>query len=259
MDEEVGRFLDALESSGVADDTGEVERSDSKSIIPPFNTTNNLPLVASLFALVAIILHSDHGWQLGERGMWAKNTNWEAAVRVPLIISVPWMPSTHNTRSSELVELVDIMPTVAELADIPLPSSLGDKLNPPEGVSIVPSLSGSSVKSAAFSQYPRKPKDMNEPWKSNGIGHDEPETFLYMGYSIRVDEWRYTEWYPWDQENLKAQFFKGLYVRELYDWRGVDDEFMDYDEVENLNVAEHENNEGVIADLHLMLMEKFDI
>ncbi|GMI46197.1 hypothetical protein TrCOL_g1448 [Triparma columacea] len=227
MDEQVGRFLDALEASGVADDT-------------------------------AIILHSDHGWQLGERGMWAKNTNWEAAVRVPLIISVPWMPDTFDTRSSELVELVDLMPTFAELAEISLPSSIGDKLNPPEGKSIVSSLSGVNVKDAAFSQYPRKPKDMDQPWKSNGIGHDESETFLFMGYSIRVDEWRYTEWYPWDQDKLVARFDEPVYARELYDWRGVESEFMDYDFVENLNVAEREENEDIVDQLHELLLKKFD-
>ena len=49
----------------------------------------------------------------------------------------------------------------------------GDRMNPLEGMSLVKSLSGQRVKEAAFSQYPRKPKDMSEPWKSNGIGHDE--------------------------------------------------------------------------------------
>ena len=91
MDEELGRFLDALEASGAVEDT-------------------------------AIVLHGDHGWQLGERGMWAKNTNWEAAVRVPLIITAPWIEGIEGTRSDELAELVDIMPTVAELAGIDVPT-----------------------------------------------------------------------------------------------------------------------------------------
>jgi arylsulfatase A-like enzyme len=168
------------------------------------------------------------------------------------------MPDTFDTRSSELVELVDLMPTFAELAEISLPSSIGDKLNPPEGKSIVSSLSGVNVKDAAFSQYPRKPKDMDQPWKSNGIGHDESETFLFMGYSVRVDEWRYTEWYPWNQDKLVARFDEPVYARELYDWRGVESEFMDYDFVENLNVAEREENEDIVDQLHELLLKKFD-
>ena len=168
------------------------------------------------------------------------------------------MPETFNTRSSELVELVDLMPTFAELAEISLPTSIGDKLNPPEGTSIVSSLSGANVKEAAFSQYPRKPKDMSQPWKSNGIGHDEAETFLYMGYSVRVDEWRYTEWYSWDQDLLKAKFDAPMYARELYDWRGIESQVMDYDVVENENVAELEENAAVIAELHDMIIKKFN-
>ncbi|GMH94149.1 hypothetical protein TrVE_jg12622 [Triparma verrucosa] len=227
MDEELGRFLQALEDSGAAEDT-------------------------------AVILHSDHGWQLGERGMWAKNTNWEAAVRVPLIMKVPWLEGTAGTRSDELAELVDIMPTIAELAEIDVPhTKLGDRLNPIEGTSLVTSLTGGKVKDAAFSQYPRKPNDMSEPWKSNGIGHDEAETFLYMGYSVRVEDWRYTEWYPWDQENLVATFDDGVYARELYDWRNVESAYMDYDEVENLNVAEHAENDEITSTLHEMILEQF--
>ena len=98
---------------------------------------------------------------------------------------------------------------------------------------------------------------MSEPWKSNGIGHDEPETFLYMGYSVRVDDWRYTEWYPWDQENLVALFDDGVYARELYDWRGVESTTMDYDIVENLNVAEHAENAEVTEQLHEILLTQF--
>ena len=150
------------------------------------------------------------------------------------------------------------MPTFAELAGISLPDAIGDKLNPPEGTSIVSSLSGVNVKGAAYSQYPRKPKDMSQPWKSNGIGHDESDTFLFMGYSVRVDGWRYTEWYPWDQDKLVARFDEPVYARELYDWRGVVSEFTDYDLVENSNVAEHEENVDITAQLHELLLKKFD-
>lgn len=58
---------------------------------------------------------------------------------------------------------------------------------------------GTEVHAAVFSQYPRKPKDDDIPWQDNGIDHQEPSDFEYMGYSVRVDGWRYTEWYHWNQ------------------------------------------------------------
>ncbi|GMH96801.1 hypothetical protein TL16_g13321, partial [Triparma laevis f. inornata] len=74
-------------------------------------------------------------------------------------MKVPWLEGTAGTRSDELAELVDILPTVAELAGIDVPhTNLGDRMNPIEGKSLVKSLTGERVKSAAFSQYPRKPK-----------------------------------------------------------------------------------------------------
>jgi iduronate 2-sulfatase len=228
MDEEIGRLLDAIDESGVADNT-------------------------------AIVLHGDHGWQLGERGEWSKNTNWEPAVRVPFMISVPWFEGTAGTRSDDLVELVDIMPTLAELAGISVPNKkIGDKKNPIEGVSIVNSIKGQRVKEAAFSQYPRSPRDMAEPWAHNSVDHVEADGFLYMGYSVRVDEWRYTEWYPWDGNNTKAVFDEGIYASELYDYRGVVSELIDYDLVENLNVADLEENAEVVTRLNGLLMGQFN-
>ena len=61
-----------------------------------------------------------------------------------------------------------------------------NRLEPIEGVSLVPALDGSDVvKTAAFSQYPRRPKDLDVPWQSNGIDHADPSKFEYMGYSVR--------------------------------------------------------------------------
>jgi len=227
MDHEIGRLLDALDESGVADNT-------------------------------AILLHSDHGWQLGERAGWRKNTNWENGVRVPFMVAVPWMPQTAGTRTDHFAELVDVMPTLAELAGIPTPSTkLGDRLDPVEGVSLVPALGGSEVvKTAAFSQYPRKPKDLDVPWQNNGIDHSDPSKFEYMGYSVRVDEWRYTEWYPWNGETLEANW-TSIYASELYDWRGSDNTNMDYDLFENTNLANSRGYEVVLLELKALLRRQF--
>jgi len=81
---QVGRVLDALEGSAYAGNT-------------------------------IIVLWSDHGWQLGEKGHWHKGTLWEAATRVPLIICAPGNHPGVCTRS---VSLIDIYPTLNELCGL---------------------------------------------------------------------------------------------------------------------------------------------
>merc|ERR1712110_1107974 len=103
MDRKLGKLLDEIDSLGL---------------------TNN----------TAIILHSDHGWHLGEEGEWRKFTNFETDTRVPLIIRAPWI--TSGGRAAGLVELVDLAPTIAELAGLSLPTDE----TPYEGVSLVPML-----------------------------------------------------------------------------------------------------------------------
>lgn len=193
MDEEVGKLLQGLKDAGVEQDT-------------------------------AVILHGDHGYHLGEYAQWKKNTNWEECVKTPLIMKVPWIEGIAGTHTSALAELIDIMPTMAELAGVPLPiDKIGDLHDPIEGVSLVPALSGSNVHSEVFSQYPRKPEDDNIPWENNGVDHSDPSEFKYMGYSVRVDGWRYTEWYHWNQSSLQADWGTGgLYKAELYDFRESD-------------------------------------
>ena len=129
-----------------------------------------------------VILWGDHGWKLGEYSMWAKHTNFELDTHAPMIISDPDYPKA--IRTDALTEFVDIYPTLAELCGLPIPDGL-------EGVSVVPLLEEPKKKwkSAAFSQYPR-PKNI-------------------MGYSIRTDQYRYTEWIDRRTNEVKE--------RELYD------------------------------------------
>ena len=112
-----------------------------------------------------VVVWGDHGWHLGEHGLWAKDTNFEVAARVPLIVSAPGLPPR---RLDELVEFVDIYPTLAELAGLP----------PPDGVE------GSSF-AALVRGGPR-------PWKRAAFTQTRHERFL--GRSMRTDRYRYTEW-----------------------------------------------------------------
>lgn len=117
-----------------------------------------------------IVLWGDHGYHLGENGVFTKMTNFEHGTRVPLLVSHPGM-TTAGQRSKALVELVDLYPTLAQLCDLPLPKHL-------EGISFAPLLDNPDQpwKKAAFSQYLRPGKPP------------------IMGRSLRTDRWRYTEW-----------------------------------------------------------------
>lgn len=131
-----------------------------------------------------IVLWGDHGYHLGEYGLFTKMTNFELGTRSPLIVSTPHQ-KTAGERTSALVEFVDLYPTLAELCGLPLPSHL-------EGTSFVPLLQDPvrDWKKAAFSQYLRPGKPP------------------IMGRSIRTAKWRYTEW-----RDLKSN----LVAVELYD------------------------------------------
>ena len=93
MDEQVGRVLRELDKLGMRDST-------------------------------AIVFTSDHGYHLGEHGFWQKSNLHEEVLRVPLIVSIPGM---KTGRSAALVELMDIFPTLAEWAELPIPESAQGK------------------------------------------------------------------------------------------------------------------------------------
>ena len=87
MDAQLGKVLDALDASGLADKT-------------------------------IIVLWGDHGWHLGDHGMWCKHTNYEQAARIPVIVAAPGI---KPARTQALIESCDIYPTLAELAQLPTP------------------------------------------------------------------------------------------------------------------------------------------
>lgn len=138
-----------------------------------------------------VVLWGDHGWKLGEHHAWSKHSNVENDTRVPLIISAPGLKSA-GSHTRALAELVDIYPTLCDLAGLPLPSHL-------EGNSLRPVLEqpGRSWKRAAFSQYPR------------GINRDGKSLQL-MGYSMRTDHHRLTVWVHRDDPSI-------IDAVELYD------------------------------------------
>jgi arylsulfatase A-like enzyme len=158
-----------------------------------------------------IVLWGDHGWKLGEHGEWTKHSNVENDTNAPLILSVPGMRNAGQ-HCDALVEFVDIYPTLCQLAGLSLPSYL-------EGVSFKPLLNhpDRTWKTAAFSQYPRKPK-----------GKD------LMGYTMRTKQYRFTIW-------LDREDHSKVDAIEVYDQKA--------DPQENWNIAVRPENAELVKRL----------
>jgi uncharacterized sulfatase len=117
-----------------------------------------------------IVFISDHGYHLGEHGLWMKQTCFEEAARIPLFIVDP-RASANGKISKRTVELVDLYPTLTDLAGVKAPEGL-------EGVSLRPLLENPDAQwsRAAYTQTVTKGKDK------------------VQGYSVRTERWRFTEW-----------------------------------------------------------------
>ncbi|KAL4231582.1 hypothetical protein ACF0H5_009163 [Mactra antiquata] len=180
----------------------------------------------------------DHGYQLGEHGEWCKQTNFELATHAPMMIHVPGKTDKNGKgiKTDQLTEFVDLFPTLVEAAGLrPLPlcpvnSSKVELCR--EGTSLMPLIDkpNSPVKLAAFSQYPRK--------------HNEKK---YMGYTMRTDRYRYTEWPSFEYAPVYAPDWDNLAGVELYD-HYIDPE-------ENVNRAQFTAYRETRAELHKMLLE----
>lgn len=180
-DAQVGRLLDALDAEGLTDNT-------------------------------IIILWGDHGWQLGDHGLWHKHTNFELAARAPLLISVPKTASAGK-KCAAPVEFVDIYPTLADLCGLPIPSGL-------HGASLRRYIDdpAAPMQKPAVSQYPRSAGDLGGS---------------VMGYSVRDERWRATFW----RKRNAAE----IAVTELHDEQN--------DPAETVNLAERPEHRDLLEKL----------
>lgn len=136
MDAQLGRVLAALDETGLAKNT-------------------------------IIVLWGDHGWHLGDHGMWCKHTNYEQAARIPVIIAAPGQASVGSA-TANLIETVDIYPTLCDLAGLPTPKNL-------DGQSIARTVLDPKVstKDAIIHVYPRGNR---------------------LGRAVRTERYRLVEW-----------------------------------------------------------------
>lgn len=212
MDTQVGRLLSALDELGLADST-------------------------------MVVFASDHGWSLGEHGEWAKYSNFDVATGVPLIFYVPgvtththtdWLreptfpfidvlsQSQHSFKNDKVirnvVELVDVFPTVSYLAGLRAPEPCPDVSFQvqlcTEGDNLAYTFRHrerrEDEEAISFSQYPR-------PADTPQINSDLPdlEDIKIMGYSLRCWDYRYTLWLGFNPKTFEVNV-SDVHAGELY-------------------------------------------
>ncbi|HUG68890.1 MAG TPA: sulfatase-like hydrolase/transferase [Pirellulaceae bacterium] len=133
-----------------------------------------------------VVLWGDHGFHLGDHGLWTKHTNYEEANRIPLIIAAPGVTKT-GTSTRQLAESVDVFPTLAELGGLPAPNGP----QPIDGKSLVPVLRDSTarVRDHAYHVFSK----------------------AKLGRAIRTERYRLVEWNNVGEPSELAEL-------ELYDY-----------------------------------------
>jgi len=226
-DYHIGLILNALDATGMADDT-------------------------------IVILAGDHGWQLGEHRLWGKHTNFETANHVPLIIRAPFKKNSVGKHTQSFAELIDLYPTLAELA------GFESHPNDVDGTSLASLFDDPTkkIREGAYSQYSRCPclgnSTCDHPWWwKNNCESVEASRIEVMGYSVRERDWRYTEWFSWDGSKLKADWTKTV-GKELYDHRNEKLYPLTWNS-ENVNLAEDSQYENIVKAMRQKLLQRYQV
>ncbi len=137
-----------------------------------------------------VVFWGDHGWHLGDHGLWCKHSNFEQATHACFLMRVNGM--RKNIKPITQCEFVDIFPTLCDLANIPTPIYL-------DGKSLVPAMKNPKVeiREYALSQFPRG---------------------IRMGYSIRTKRFRYTAWIDNSYSAEKPFSEAKIIAIEMYDY-----------------------------------------
>ena len=193
MDAQAGKVLDALDRLGLTDNT-------------------------------IVVFTSDHGYHLGEHGLWQKQSLFEESTRVPLIIAGPGVAKPGVAVTP--VQMLDLYPTLADICGVKAPANL-------QGQSLTPILKDTSATGRGWA--------LSEVVRGGGIKRFGASAATgdnvgrFIGYTLRTARWRYTEW------------DEGKQGRQLYDH--------DKDPKEQTNLAEDPAHAATVAELSAKLRE----
>lgn len=198
IDDLIGDLLNELDQLGVADNT-------------------------------IVVLWGDHGWHLGDHnGWWAKHSNYEQATRAPLIFRVPTLGKTESA-VTDVVEFIDIYPTLCDLAGLEPPDQPGDLAL--QGKSLTPLIKGDS-------------KD----WKN--FARSQFQRGDLMGHSLRTPRYRYTGWFKRTAILDPDTQADDPSYEELYDYQT--------DPLETQNLADDPEYKSALKDLREKLLTQLE-
>ena len=168
VDAQVGRLLTALDETGLAENT-------------------------------IVVLWGDHGWHLGEKGITGKNTLWDRGTKVPLIFAGPGIKG--GQRCAQPAELLDIYPTLIELANLPARTDL-------EGLSLLPQLKDAATKRD-------RPAVTSHNQGNHGV---RSEGWRYIHYADNTEELYDMKQDPNEWHNVAAVPENAGVISELKKW-----------------------------------------
>jgi arylsulfatase A-like enzyme len=133
-----------------------------------------------LYENTIIVLWGDHGWHLGDHGIWGKHTLFERSFNSPLIVKIPNQEKS-NAKTDSIVETIDIYPTLCELCNLEIPEKLHGKsffeiLNNPNN----------HIKERAYGY-----------WKRGE----------YWGKSFRNNRYRFTRWTNEGEDIVQTELY----------------------------------------------------
>ena len=152
MDAQAGKVLDALDRLGLSENT-------------------------------IVVFTSDHGYHLGEHGLWQKQSLFEESTRVPLIIAGPGVAKPGVAATP--VQMLDLYPTLADICGVKAPANL-------QGQSLAPILKDTTAVGRGWA--------LSEVVRGGGIKRFGASAATgdnvgrFLGYTLRTARWRYTEW-----------------------------------------------------------------
>ena len=128
-----------------------------------------------------VILVSDHGWTMGEKDHVYKNSPWEESTRIPMTIRAPGV-SKPNSKVEHPVSLIDIYPTLLDLAGLDNKTVKNEKGKPLDGHSLKPFLENPNTEEWNGPKGALSVVYSSDKNKNNTANHH---------YSLRTKDWRY--------------------------------------------------------------------